>query len=400
MTTYLVRRLIQMLGVVLLSAIASYLLLNFAPGGPLSGIRQLQQQNNRMRLTAEDFARIRAYFELDLDLPVRFTRWLVGQPRGPLVIAGQSFLGDMVVGCRQPIEENFETGPGEFETRVVGCAQAVQLKDLEGRRVSNGVLFGDFGLSWTILRDRPVADLLLTRLPKTLQLMGLSTVLALIIAIPLGVYSAVHQYSRFDYTITTLAFLGSAMPTFFFGISFILLFSILPKSAGLPYLPPGSSEAVRAYTLPWFGTIQPDTWLDVLLHLILPVTVVTIVSVAGFSRFVRASMLEVLRQDYVRTARAKGLLERVVIARHALRNALIPFITVFVFALPGIFGGAIITESIFSWPGMGRLFLLALQSSDYPVAMAMLFITALLTVVATLLSDLMYTMVDPRIRLS
>jgi peptide/nickel transport system permease protein len=110
-------------------------------------------------------------------------------------------------------------------------------------------------------------------------------------------------------------------------------------------------------------------------------------------------MLEVLRQDYVRTARAKGLLERLVISRHALRNALIPFITVFVFSIPGLFAGAIITESIFSWPGMGRLFLLALNSSDYPVAMAMLFITAVLTVIATLLSDVAYTVVDPRIRL-
>jgi peptide/nickel transport system permease protein len=135
-----------------------------------------------------------------------------------------------------------------------------------------------------------------------------------------------------------------------------------------------------------------------LLHLALPVAVLTIVQVAGFSRFVRASMLEVLRQDYVRTARAKGLVERIVVTRHALRNALIPFITVFVFALPGLFGGAIITESIFSWPGMGRLFLLALGDSDYPVAMALLFITAILTVVATLVSDLLYTLVDPRIR--
>jgi peptide/nickel transport system permease protein len=163
-------------------------------------------------------------------------------------------------------------------------------------------------------------------------------------------------------------------------------------------LPPGSSEAVREYTLPWLGTIQPGTLLDAALHTILPVAVLTIVNVAGFSRFVRGSMLEVLRQDYIRTARAKGLQERIVIFRHALRNALIPFITIFVFAIPALFGGAIITESIFSWPGMGRLFLLALNESDYPVAMALLFITAILTVFATLLADLLYLVVDPRIR--
>ncbi len=397
MTGYLLRRLVQMLVVVLLSATASYALLNLTPGGPLSGLRELAQ-NPRFRITAEDVARIRAYFELDLYLPVRFGRWLIGQPRGPLEIGGQTVGGDLVVGCRQTLEASVREEDGSFHTEVVGCSQVVHLADLVGRRTSRGVLFGDFGLSWKLLRDRPVGDLIGSRLYKTLELTGLATVLALVLAIPLGVYSAANQYSRFDYLFTTLAFLGAAMPTFFFGIAFILLFSILPQSAGLPYLPPGSSEAVREYLVPGLGLVQPGSALDVGLHLILPVAVLTIAGVSGFSRFVRASMLEVLRQDYVRTARAKGLVERMVIARHALRNALIPFITVFVFALPGLFGGAVITESIFSWPGMGRLFLLALGDSDYPVAMALLFITATLTVVATLVSDLLYTVIDPRIR--
>jgi peptide/nickel transport system permease protein len=397
MSRYLLRRFIQMFVVVLISAVASYALLNLAPGGPLTGLRQVQQ-NNRFRLTAEDVARIRAYFELDLYLPVRFSRWLLGQPRGPVRLGGRELLGDLVVGCRRPIETSVPTAGGKFETRQTGCAQVVRLQDLDGRRASRGVLSGDFGLSWRLLRDRPVSDLVLGRLPKTLQLTVTATFLSLVIAIPLGIYSAVHQYSRFDYLFTTLAFLGASMPTFFFGILFILLFSILLKNAGLPYLPPGSSEAVREYTLPWLGTIQPGTLLDAALHTVLPVAVLTIVNVAGFSRFVRGSMLEVLRQDYIRTARAKGLQERIVIFRHALRNALIPFITIFVFAIPALFGGAIITESIFSWPGMGRLFLLALNESDYPVAMALLFITAILTVFATLLADLLYLVVDPRIR--
>ena len=397
MSRYLLRRFIQMFVVVLISAVASYALLNLAPGGPLTGLRQVQQ-NNRFRLTAEDVARIRAYFELDLYLPVRFARWLLGQPRGPVRLGGREWLGDLVVGCRRPIETTVPTADGKFETRQTGCAQVVRLQDLDGRRASRGVLSGDFGLSWRLLRDRPVSDLILGRLPKTLQLTVTATFLSLVIAIPLGIYSAVHQYSRFDYLFTTLAFLGASMPTFFFGILFILLFSILLKNAGLPYLPPGSSEAVREYTLPWLGTIQPGTLLDAALHTVLPVAVLTIVNVAGFSRFVRGSMLEVLRQDYIRTARAKGLQERIVIFRHALRNALIPFITIFVFAIPALFGGAIITESIFSWPGMGRLFLLALNESDYPVAMALLLITAILTVFATLLADLLYLVVDPRIR--
>ena len=328
----------------------------------------------------------------------RLSDGLIGQPTGPLHLAGQDFLAGLVVGCRKPVESSVQRAEGGFTTEVTGCAELVHLADLTGRRTSHGVLLGDFGLSWRLLRDRPVTDLVQSRLFKTLELTGLATLLSLVIAIPLGVYSAANQYSRFDYLFTTLAFLGASMPTFFFGIAFILLFSILPKAAGLPYLPPGSSEAVREYTLPLLGTVAPGSAQDTLLHLVLPVAVLTIVNVAGFSRFVRGSMLEVLRQDFVRTARAKGLIERVVVSRHALRNALIPFVTVFVFALPALFGGAVITESIFSWPGMGRLFLLALGNSDYPEAMALLFITAILTVAATLVSDLLYTVLDPRIR--
>jgi peptide/nickel transport system permease protein len=400
MTAFFIRRIFQMIIVVLVSAVASYALLNLAPGGPLAGLRQ-QQQNDRFRITEEDIARIRAYFELDLYLPYRFTRWLIGEPRGPLVIGGQEYFSDLIVGCRKPVEtESLNQETGEFETRVTGCNEYVQLKDLEGRRTSRGILLGDFGLSWRILRDRPVADLLLSRLPKTLQLIGLSTFLSLLIGIPLGVYSAVRQYSRFDYIFTTLAFIGSAMPTFFFGILMIIFFSLVPKEAGLPYIPAGLSESVRDYTIPLIGDVEAGSFKDRVLHILLPASVLTIVSISAYSRFVRASMLEVMRQDYVRTARAKGLSERIVILKHALRNALIPFITIVVFTLPGLFAGAIITESIFAWPGMGRLYLLALGDYDYPVAMSIFFILAILTVIATLLRDFLYTLADPRIRLS
>jgi len=399
MTGYLLRRLIQMVIVVLVSAAATYALLNLAPGGPLSGLRQ-RQQSATFRLTEEDIARIRAYFELDLYLPVRFSRWLIGKPDGRIIIAGYEFFPNMAIGCRKPIEEVVQNARGDFETKVTGCAQYVYLRDLENRRTSRGVLRGDFGPSWRLNRDRPVSDLILSRLPKTLQLMGLSISLSLIFGVPLGIYSAIRQYSKFDYLVTTLAFFGSSMPTFFFGLLLILLFSILPKGMGLPYLPPGSAEAVRNYTIPVLGTITAGSALDRFLHLILPSAVLAMAYVAGWSRFVRASMLDVLRQDYVRTARAKGLVERVVIVKHALRNALIPFITVAVFAIPALFSGAIITESIFSWPGMGRLYILALGDYDYPVAMALLFITAILTVLATLLQDILYTIVDPRIRFS
>jgi len=399
MTAYFVRRILQMIVVLFISAIATYALLNLAPGGPLAGLRQIQQ-GGRFQITEDDIARIRAQFELDLYLPFRFTRWLVGWPTGPVVMGNHEYLSDMTVGCRKPVETEFLNDQGKYESKVTGCNELVYMKDLVGRRTSQGILRGDFGLSWRILRDRPVSDLLLSRLPKTLQLIGLSTLLSLLIGIPLGVYSAVRQYSKFDYIFTSVAFMGSAMPTFFFGIVVILLFSILPKGAGWPYVPAGLSESVRGYTIPLIGEVAAGSAKDRILHLILPVAVLTFVSIAGYSRFVRASMLEVMKQDYVRTARAKGLSERAVIMKHAFRNALIPFITIVVFTIPGLFGGAIITESIFAWPGMGRLYLLALGDYDYPVAMAIFFILAVLTVIATLLRDILYTVVDPRIRLS
>ncbi len=398
MTAYLIRRVLQSILVVFISAVASYVLLSFAPGGPLSGLRQIQQ-GGRFKITEEDIARIRASFELDLNLPIRFSRWLVGAPEGPITIGGKEYFADTVVGCRKPIEAEITNSRGNLEIITVGCKEEVLLKDLVGRRTSRGILFGDFGLSWRLLRDRPVSDLIASRIPKTLQLIGLETLLSLIIGIPLGIYSAVKQYSKFDYIFTTLAFMGSAMPSFFFGLLFILLFSILPKGAGLPYIPAGLSESVRDYTIPWIGQVVAGSAKDRTLHLILPVAVLTILNIAGWSRFIRASMLDVLRQDYVRTARAKGLSQNVVIMKHALRNALIPFITIVVFTIPGLFGGAIITESIFAWPGMGRLYILALGDYDYPVAMALFFILSVLTVIATLLRDILYTIVDPRIRL-
>jgi peptide/nickel transport system permease protein len=399
MTNYLIRRLLQMLVVIFFSAAASYALLNLAPGGPLTGLRQIQQ-GNRFRLTEEDIARIRAYFELDLYLPARFSRWLIGVPRGPLQMGGTQLFGNVAVGCNTEIQATVMDARGNISVKTIGCKKYVYVKDLVGRRVSRGVLFGDFGNSWRLNRDRPVNDLLKSRLDKTLQLMGISTLLALILGVPLGVYSAVKQYSRFDYFFTTLAFMGTSMPTFFFGILAILFFSVLPYQAGWFYLPAGSATAVRSYMIPGLGEVAAGTALDRILHLILPVFVLTIVNVAGWSRYVRASMLEVMRQDYVRTARAKGLIERVVIMKHALRNGLIPFITLVVFTLPALIGGAIITETIFSWPGMGRLYFLALGESDYPVAMSILFIIAVLTVIATLIRDVLYTIVDPRIRFS
>ncbi|MCS6881484.1 MAG: ABC transporter permease [Oscillochloridaceae bacterium] len=400
MTAYLIRRLFQMLIVTVLSAMLGYTLLYLAPGGPLVFLQQMQNTGQN-RVSEEDIARLKARYELDLYLPVRFTRWLIGFPSGPVRIGGWYLLPpDMVVGCAIPGQVRLRYPDGRVEIREEGCARVVTLADLENRPVSRGILFGDFGLSQQIARDRPVSDLLMSRLPYTLWLMGVSTLLAILIGVPLGIYSAVRQYSRFDYAMTTITFIGSSLPTLFMGVMAILIFSVLAKEAGLPYLPSGGAEAERGYTVPWIGRVEARSLLDRLLRFIMPVSVLTFFNIAGWSRFVRASMLEVLRQDYVRTARAKGVREQLVITKHALRNALIPFITLLAGVLPTLVAGAAITESVFNWPGMGRLLVDALERSDYTVAMAILFISTVLVLIGYLISDILYTIVDPRIRLS
>ena len=392
MISYLIRRFLQMLVVTFLVAFATYWLFSISPGGPLTGIRQQQQ-----RITPEDFARLRAQYELDLYWPVRFSRWLTGYPNGPVVFNGLEWFVSTPVGC-------YLEGPDGT------CEDYVYLHEIPQIHPevlsSKGIIRGDFGKSQVISRGRPVSDEILSRLGPTLELMVTALVLSLLIGVPIGIYSAVRQYSRFDYFFTTFAFIGSSMPVFFFGLLLILLFTVTPSflqdtMPWLPSMPPGSRTAVRPYEVAsWLPRVAPDTFIDRALHLVMPLTVLTFFNTATWSRFVRSSMLEVLRQDYVRTARAKGLIERVVITKHALRNALIPFVTILVLQIPNVFAGAIITESVFAWPGMGRLYVDALTRADWNIALAFILITAALTVIATLLGDVLYTVVDPRIKYS
>jgi peptide/nickel transport system permease protein len=241
----------------------------------------------------------------------------------------------------------------------------------------------------------------MSRLWNTVRLMTTAVVISLIVAIPIGIYSGVNQYSKTDYAVTTFAFFGSAMPVFWFGLMLILTFSYGFKQWGLPFLPSGGVAALRTSppgSLLAFLDAEPGSTIDRVVHIIMPAMMLSLLYMAAWSRYMRSAMLEVLRQDYVRTARAKGLLERVVILKHALRNSLIPIITIVVFTIPGIFGGATLTETIFSYPGIGRLYFNALGANDWPVVMAILFISAILVVFATLLGDVLYSMVDPRIR--
>ncbi|PDW01678.1 ABC transporter permease [Candidatus Viridilinea mediisalina] len=398
MTTFLIRRFVQMFFVTVVAAFLSFILLYLAPGGPIDELRGAQRQNDGMsRVDQTDVQRVRERFELDFYLPFRFSRWLIGWPSGPIFGA---IGADWQVGCSIPGQVRLVYPDGRVEIIEEGCEVPLTLASIEDRRVSNGVFFGDFGLSQTILRDRPVMTLIMSRLPYTLSLMGTSILLSILIAVPIGIYSAVRQYSRFDYTMTTIAFIGSSLPSFVFGIFAILIFSILAQRAGLPYLPSGNASGARDWVMPYFGRIEAGSLVDRGLRFIMPVGVLTFINIAGWSRFIRASMLEVLQQDYVRTARAKGVKERMVIIKHALRNALIPFITLLAGVLAALFGGALITEAVFNWPGLGRLFIDALGRHDYNVVMALLFVNVVLLMIGILIADILYTIVDPRIRLS
>jgi peptide/nickel transport system permease protein len=246
----------------------------------------------------------------------------------------------------------------------------------------------DFGQS--ISEHRPVTDAIRDRLPNTLYLMGTAWIVTILIAIPIGVLSAVKQYSKFDHAVTTLTFVGQSVPIFWLGLILILIFYLTLNNpfTGEPLLPAGGM-----YTIGESFSIR-----DRLVHLILPVTMLSASWVAWYSRFLRASMLEVIHADYVRTARAKGLREQAVIMKHAFRNAAIPLVTLMALDLPLIFSGALFTEVIFSWPGMGRLFYQAADRRDYPLLMAIIMITATLIVLSNLLADMLYAWLDPRIR--
>jgi peptide/nickel transport system permease protein len=352
MTTFLIRRLTQSLLVLFLSSLVVFFLLYLAPGGPMSEIIEQKRQNARFPVNPEDIERLKKQYDLDLPMWQSYTRWAFGWP-------------------------NFT--------------------DREPRY---GVIRGDFGESWRVAEHQPSMDIILRVLPNTLKLTIASTLLSLLVGVPVGIISAVRQYSKLDYLVTTSTFFGVAMPVFWLGSMLILVFAFKFKEWGLFYFPPGSVTSLRAYTVPLLGKVQPESITDQLMHLILPTITLSLLFMATWSRFTRASMLEVLKQDYVRTARAKGLIERVVIAKHALRNALIPLVTVVALQLPFLFGGALITETIFNWRGMGLVFVDSLFQSDWPVAMTYLLILSAVTIGSNLLADVLYTFVDPRIRVS
>jgi peptide/nickel transport system permease protein len=315
-TTYIVRRLLQAIPLLLVISVALFLLLQLIPGGPA-------QVAFSPRMSAQ--ARHDMVVNLGLDQPwyIQYVKWLWGTLHLDL-----------------------------------------------GNTFANG---------------QPVATIIGDRLPATVQLLGTAFLLALICAIPLGIIASVRQYSILDYVLTVLSYIGISMPVFWFAEMLILVLAVqhnwFPTSGQM-------TEGV------------PSTLWDQVHHMILPAIVLSLNFIAAWSRYLRSSMLEVLHQDYLRTARAKGVKRLTIVIRHAFRNALIPLVTVVALDFGTIFGGAVITETIFAWPGLGRLFYDSLSSRDYPVLMAMMELSAVTIVACNIIADIIYGMLDPRIRYS
>ncbi len=250
---------------------------------------------------------------------------------------------------------------------------------------------GDWGQSFA--QSRPVADVLMDALPNTLILTGTALVLVFLIGIVSGVYQGVRQHSWGDRVLSIVALFFYSMPSFWLGLMLMLVFSLKAHQWGLPFALPATGITSVDYDFMNGG----EKIVDRLMHLILPVMTLTLVLAAGIARYTRGQMLEVIRQDYIRTARAKGLPERTVILKHALRNSLLPVITLLGLYLPFLFSGAVFVEVIFSWPGMGRVIVDAIFQRDYPVVMATSFIFAVMVVIGNLVADLLYAVADPRI---
>ncbi|HNA89408.1 MAG TPA: ABC transporter permease [Anaerolineales bacterium] len=345
MSTYILRRLIQTAGLLLLLSILLFALVNLAPGGPLSG------QGQSRHIDPDKVELLKRQFGLDKPLPTQYLIWLVGN--------------DWM----------------QVDTNGDGL--------MDGYGTRQGILRGDFGFSFRT--RQPVLTEIGQRLPNTIYLTVVTMLVAVVIAIPIGIISAIRQYSTFDITVTTFSFAGQAIPEFWLGLILILVFYAWLKNpfTGAPLLPSGGMTSIDISGF--------DLW-DRIVHLILPVLTGALGWIAWYSRFLRSSMLDVIHQDYIRTARAKGNTNFTVLVKHALRNALVPLVTLLALDLPYIFGGAIFVETLFSWPGMARLYYQAALERDYPILMAVLIIGAASIILSNLIADILYAYLDPRIR--
>jgi peptide/nickel transport system permease protein len=339
---YILRRTLQAIPLLFIISVVVFTLMMTA-GDPLAtmGGRRATRPSDRERLTRQ--------LGLDKPLHIQYLYWLIGNDWDTLDLDGD----------------------GAPET--------------PGRRL--GVLRGDFGTS-LVNRGRPALEVIGERLPNTLLLMIPAEIVIILGALLVGIYSALRQYSFLDHAMTALSFVGYSMPIFFIALISMYIFAVLFKRWGLPHLP----------TVGMFDPLVGETPLEVARHMVLPVFSIATISLAGYSRYIRSTMLEVLNQDYIRTARAKGLPGREVVMIHALKNASLPIVTVVGLDLPFLLAGALVTESIFAWPGMGRLFIDHLERTDLSVVMGILLLISLAVVTFQLITDIAYAWLDPRIR--
>ena len=338
MGQYILRRILTAIPTLFFISFVIFALLALSPGDPTANLPP--------SLPMEIKLRVREALGMNQPLPLRYVRWL------------QQFM------VNEPLNA-FEKATG------------IRIGDSENRlRIT----------SWTA-RGKPVIDLIVERLPQTLWVVGLAYVIAVLIAVPLGVLSAYRQNSLFDQVASVIAVIGFSLPTFFTGVLVIQFF------------------AVR---LGWFPTLYNTTlrvtdwgtFVEQLRQMAMPVFVLAFFQIATISRFARSAVIENLRMDYVRTARAKGLTEKAVITRHVVRNSLIPVVTLVALGIPSIFGGAIVTEQIFAVNGIGQLLILSIQSNDLPVVQTVLVIFSVLVILFNLIADILYGILDPRIRYS
>lgn len=322
MGRYIIRRLIQVIPLLIGITIITFAIANLVPGSPVSGL----EFNPRTR--PEDIARIKENLGLNDPVWKRYFVWV------------------------------------------------------------GNVAQGDLGIS--LKNYRPVTTTIMQKLPNTLVLTGVALALAMIIAIPVGVYSAVKRNTWFDNTATAISVAGFSIPTFWFGLMLVLIVAVKFREWGLPSLPAGGAYDLR----------NGGGFFDRVEHLILPAFTLAVVQMAAWTRFVRSQMLEVLSQDYMRTARSKGLRQQVVIFRHGLRNAILPLVTLLGIAIPDLFAGALIIENVFTYPGIGQLAFNSAINKDYPLIMGITLVAGTLVILGNLIADVVYSVLDPRIRLN
>lgn len=324
MLTYVVRRTLQNIPLLILVSIVLFAILQQAPGGPLTPYLQ------NPHITQADIERLRHNLGLDQPVYVQYFKWLWQ------------------------------------------------------------VLHGDFG--WSQSNSEPVTQAILERVPATLELMGASFVLALVIGVVFGIVSAVRQYSWIDYLVTTFAFFGQSMPVFWFALMMQMVFAVWGIPVGFGYKIQLPSAGIAENT-------DAVVFSDRLEHLILPMLVLALLYIATYSRFMRSSMLEVIRTDYMRTAAAKGVSQMGVIFKHGFKNALIPLVTIVALTLPGLIAGAVVTETIFALPGVGTLLTDSVLGRDLPMVQGIVLFITVAVIVTSLLVDVLYAYLDPRVRL-